>query len=105
MYKSEISLRYVSDINICLNYISDVLCNRDPAINLKSKADATIDEIAKNPYIYTSYISKIKLKNEHKKAKVNNYYMFFRIDEARKVVQIARLIFSKMDFSSINEIL
>lgn len=105
MYSVEISPRYVSDMNACTNYISDVLCNLDAAINLKNKADAVIDEIVKNPYIYSNYISNIKLKNEYRKAKVNNYYIFFRIDEERQVVQIARFIFSKMDFSNINEIL
>ena len=105
MYKVEISPRYVYDMNACINYISDVLCNSDAAINLKNKVDATIDEISKNPYIYSSYISNIKLKNEYRKAKVNNYYIFFRIDEERKVVQIAKFIFSKMDFSKIDEIL
>ena len=105
MYKVEVSHRYVYDMNACLNYISDVLCNGDAAIKLKNKADTTIDEIAKNPYIYSSYISNVKLKNEYRKAKVNNYYIFFRIDEERKVVQIVRFIFSKMDFSNINEIM
>ena len=105
MYKVEISHRYIYDMNACINYISDVLCNCDAAIKLKNKADTTIDEIAKNPYIYSSYISNMKLKNEYRKAKVNNYYIFFRIDEERKVVQIARFIFSNMDFSYINEIM
>ena len=53
MHKVEISHRYVYDMNACINYISDVLCNSDAAINLKNKVDATIDEIAKNPYIYS----------------------------------------------------
>lgn len=105
MYKIEISPRYVADIKATINYISDVLCNSDAALNLKNKADVTIDNISKNPYMYTNYISSSKLKNEYRKAKVNNYYIFFRIDEERMVVQIARFIFSKMDFSNINDVL
>ena len=105
MYNIEISPRYVADMNAITNYISGVLCNLGAALKLKNKADATIDDIAKNPYIYSSYISGSKLKNEYRKAKVNNYYIFFRIDEERMVVQIARFIFSKMDFTNINEIL
>ena len=105
MYKVEVSLRYIFDMNVCVKYISDVLCNSDAAINLKNKADAIIDDIAKTTYIYSQYISNIKLKNEYRKAKVNNYYIFFRIDEERKVVQIARFLFSKINFSKIIEIL
>ena len=105
MYNIEISPRYVADMNATTNYISNVLCNSDAALKLKNKADITIDDIAKNPYIYRSYISGSSLKNEYRKAKVNNYYIFFRIDEERMVVQIARFLFSKMDFTNINEIL
>lgn len=105
MYNLEISPRYVADMNAITNYISGVLCDLDAALKLKNKADATIDDIAKNPYIYSSYVSGSKLKNEYRKAKVNNYYIFFRIDEERETVQIARIIFSKMDFTSINDIL
>ena len=49
MYNIEISPRYVADMNATINYISDVLCNMDAAMNLKNKADVTIDDIAKNP--------------------------------------------------------
>ncbi len=105
MYNVEISQRYVDDMNATTNYISNVLCNLDAAIKLKDKADTVIDDIAKNPYIFSSYVSKIKLKSEYRKAKVNNYYIFFRINEERQVVQVARFLFTKMDFSNINEIL
>ncbi len=98
MYKVEVSHRYVYDMNACLNYISDVLCNGDAAIKLKNKADATINEIAKNPYIYSSYISNIKLKNEYRKAKVNKYYIFFRIDEERKVISSEKTKLFKLHF-------
>ena len=105
MYNIEISPRYVADMNAATNYISDVLCNLDAAVNLKNKADAIIDQIAKSPYAYSPYISDVKLQNEYRKAKVNNYYIFFRVDEEKQVVKIARFIFSKMDFSNVNEIL
>ena len=105
MYNVEISQRYVDDMNATTNYISNVLCNLDAAIKWKDKADTVIDDIAKNPYIFSGYVSKIKLKNEYRKAKVNNYYIFFRINEERQVVQVARFLFTKMDFSNINEIL
>ena len=38
MYKVEVSFRYIFDMNACIKYISDVLCNSDAAINLKNKA-------------------------------------------------------------------
>ena len=60
MYNVEISPRFVADINITTNYISDVLCNMDAALNLRHKTEAAIDDIAKNPYIYSGYISNSK---------------------------------------------
>lgn len=88
---------YKEDLQLTLNYISNILYNPDAANKLYLDIKQCCEEISKDPYIFSSYLGKTKLKSNYRKAKVGNYYLFFEINEDVKIVKIKRFIYSKMD--------
>lgn len=101
MYKLEYLPIALQDIVEIVNYISHTLKNQESASNLAEsfieKAESLLIFPYKNPVCQLIR----PLKYEYRKILVENYIMFYRVDEEKKLVTIARVIYAKRDFSNL----
>lgn len=97
MYSIEylpIALRDMTDI---AEYIGVNLANPDAADRLAEEMVSAAEGLAEMPYKYPVYVSVRPLKHEYRKLVVQNYIMFYQVDEDRKLVTIARVIYAGRD--------
>ena len=101
MYNLEFLPIAKQDIRNIAYHIFINLKNPSAARNLVNKF---IGETQKNllfPYGSSVYLLKEKLKYEYRIIKVNNYIMFYIIDEEKKKVIIVRVLYRKMNIHNI----
>lgn len=91
--------QYVIDVALTLAYITNVLYNPTASENLRGMIDKKLDEIEKNPYMFSIHNWKVKHDHEYRKAKVGNYYIFFYIEN--EVIIVARFVYSRMDLDEV----
>ena len=84
-------------INI-VAYISEVLCNPIAANRLAEEFIDTAEKIRDFPYSMPVYHPVRPLKYEYRKLIVKNYIMFYRVDEAKRMITVARVIYAKSDY-------
>lgn len=53
------------------------------------------------PYKHGVYFPLRPLKHEYRKLLVDNYVMFYYVDESKKLITIARVIYAKRDLDKI----
>lgn len=85
----------VSDIEEITLYIRDELKNQKAAKYLADKIFETIERIAQFPYANSVYVPLRPLKHEYRKAVIDNYLLFYRVDEEAKEVIVVRAIYGK----------
>lgn len=78
-----------------VRYISHELKNPQAAKKLAEKFIESGERIAVFPYSNPIYIPVRELKHEYRKLLTENYYFFYWVDEERKTVTIARVIYAK----------
>ena len=76
-------------------YISHELCNPDAANRLAENIIDSIDTLCRFPYAHPVYIPIRPLPYEYRKFPVQNYMIFYRVDEENKKVIIAHIIYGK----------
>ncbi len=86
------------DMTEIAKYISIKLANPAAAVNLADKMVEEAEKLTDMPYKCSMYIPPKPLKFEYRKLLVNNYIMFYYIDEDKKLITIARVIYAKRDF-------
>lgn len=79
-------------------YIGVKLSNPTAADNLAEKMVDAAESLTDMPYKCSVYISPRPLKHEYRKLLVNNYIMFYYVNELEKIITIARVIYAKRDF-------
>jgi len=84
-----------------VQYISRELRNPAAAGQLAEEMIAAGDSIQKYPYAGPAYIPIRPLKHEYRKRLVKNYLMFYWVDEEKKQVTVARVIYAKRDYARI----
>lgn len=82
-------------------YIGVKLANPDAAERLAEKMVESAEDLANMPYKCPMYIPVKPLKHEHRKLIVHNYIMFYWIDEDKKLVTIARVVYSGRDYEKL----
>lgn len=101
MYKIEylpIARRDMVDI---AKYIGVKLANPNAAERLTEKMIESAEKLTDMPYKYPVYIPVKPLKHEYRKLIVQNYTMFYWIDEDKQLVTIARVVYSGRDYEKI----
>lgn len=101
MYKLEYLPIALQDIVEIVNYISHTLKNQESASNLAESFIEKAESLLKFPYKNPVCQLIRPLKYEYRKILVENYIMFYRVDEEKKLVTIARVIYAKRDFSNL----
>lgn len=82
-------------------YIGVKLANPDAAERLAEKMIESAENLRDMPYKCPIYIPVKPLKYEYRKLIVQNYIMFYRIDEDKKLVTIARVVYSGRDYEKL----
>lgn len=86
------------DMSEIAEYVGVKLSNPTAADNLAEKMVAAAEALVDMPYKCGVYVSPRPLKFEYRKLLVGNYIMFYYIDEDKKIITIARVLYAKRDF-------
>ncbi len=103
MYKLEYLPIARQDMVDIVRYISRELCNPIAAERLAIELIEAGDSIPKFPYANPAYTPIRPLKHEYRKRLVQNYIMFYWVDEGKKLVTVARVIYAKREFERLLE--
>lgn len=98
MYKVEYLPSALKDMSEIISYITKELDNRTAAGKLSEKFIETAGRIGDFPYSNPVYIPIKPLKNEYRKVVVENYLMFYSVNEEEKTVTVSRVIYGKRNY-------
>lgn len=101
MYQVEYLPSARQDMVEIIRYISHELCSPAAADKLSLEFIEAADRLQLFPYANTAYIPIKPLKHEYRKLPVQNYLMFYWVDEERKRVTIARVIYARRDYEKL----
>jgi len=86
-----------------VRYISQELQNPTAADQLAMELIEAGDSIPKFPYANPAFIPIRPLKHEYRKLLVQNYFMFYWVDEVKKLVTVARVVYARRDYERLLE--
>lgn len=100
MYELEFLPAARQDMSDIAGYISKTLGNPVAALNTIERMVREAELLQEQPYSCPVYYPPRMLRFEYRKLLVGNYLMFYRVNEAQRIVTIVRVIYAKRDFSS-----
>lgn len=103
MYKLEYLPVARQDVVEIVRYISQELQNPTAADQLAMELIEAGDSIPGFPYANPSYTPIRPLKHEYRKLLVQNYFIFYWVDEAEQLVTVARVVYAKRDYERLLE--
>lgn len=95
MYNVEYLPSAVRDLSEIVRYIRSELDNPTAAQRLAEKLMDAAERLAEFPYAHPVYVPIHPLKTEYRKIVVQNYLLFYSVDEKTKTVLVARVIYGK----------
>lgn len=98
MYDLEFQPVAQQDMINIVAYISKTLSNPMAAGQLAEEFIIEAENIRNFPYSMPVYNSPRSLKYEYRKLPIKNYIMFYRVDESKKLITVARVIYAKSDY-------
>ena len=98
MYKLEYLPVARRDMIEIVRYISQELQNPTAADQLAMELIEAGDSIPKFPYANPAFIPIRPLKHEYRKLLIQNYFMFYWVDEVKKLVTVARVVYARRDY-------
>jgi toxin ParE1/3/4 len=90
-----------SDMVDIAKYIGVKLENPEAAERLAEKMIEAAEKLTDMPYKCPVYIPVKPLRHEYRKLIVQNYIMFYWVDEDKKLITIARVVYSGRDYENI----
>lgn len=100
-YNVQFSDEAKNDFVDIIKYIKFNFKENDIAIKLSSKIRENIKLISINPKIYSIIDDEFIKKLELRKARVDNYLIFYRIIEIEKTIQIVRIMYARRNWNNI----
>ena len=101
MYKLEYLQSAKEDIEDIIYYISHILKNKTAASNLINDIIDNANNILTFPYGNAEFTPIKPLKNKYYRSKVNNFHIFYTINENTKTIVIVRVLYRKRDINKI----
>lgn len=101
LYKLEFLPSARQDMVEIVRYISKELHNPAAANRLATSFLEAADRAAAFPYAAPSYNPIRPLKHEYRKIVIQNYLMFYWVDEQKKAVTIAYVTYAKRDYEQL----
>lgn len=99
MYRLEFLPVARQDMVEIVQYISMELGNPSAAKRLTDDLISAAESIQPFPYANPHYIPLRPLIHEYRKMSVHNYLIFYWVDEEKKLVTIARVLYAKRDYN------
>lgn len=90
-----------NDLLEIAGYIAGELKNPAAALRIAEHIVQAADNLSEFPYSYPVYVPVRPVKYEYRKMRVENYLVFYTVDEKAKNVTITRVIYAKRDFDRI----
>ena len=81
-----------------VRYISQELHNPEAAQRLSERLIDAVQSILGHPYAAPAFHPPRPLKYEYRKLHVQSYMVFYRIDEERELVTVARVVYARRDY-------
>ena len=103
MYRIEYLPAARQDMIEIVRYISQELQNPTAANQLAVELIEAGDGIPRFPYANPAYTPIRPLKHEYRKLLVQNYAMFYWVDEVEQLVTVARVIYARRDYERLLE--
>ena len=100
-YKIQFSKDSRKDLIDIYSYIK--YNSQEPAIAKKliEKIRGETNKLKDNPTIYAVIKDEIIKKREIRKIKVNNYIVFYKVEEKNKIVEIVRIMYGRRNWAKI----
>ncbi len=98
-YRIEVLRSALDDIVETARYIKNELQNPQAAEALTERFFAAMEELGEFPYAHPVYVPVRPLKYEYRQVPVENYLLFYRVDEPAKLVTVARVIYGKRNMT------
>ena len=99
-YKIEVTLTAQKDLHEIMEYIALKLYNLEAARRQVKRIRVAIDHAAENPYMYPVYYPEETLKHDYRKLPVDRYLVFYWVDEERKTITVARVLYSRRNYQT-----
>ena len=103
MYRIEYLPVARQDMIEIVRYISQKLQNPTAAEHLAVELIEAGNSIPRFPYANPSHTPIRPLKHEYRKLLVQNYFIFYWVDEAEQLVTVARVVYAKRDYERLLE--
>lgn len=100
-YKIQFSKDAKKDLIDTYSYIKYNLQEPVIAKKLIAKIREEINKLKDNPRIYSIIKDEIIKKREIRKVKVNNYIVFYRVEENNNIVEIVRIMYGRRNWTKI----
>jgi addiction module RelE/StbE family toxin len=97
MYKLEYLPTARQDMIGIARYITRNLANPEAAEKLSVELIEAADSLSAFPYANPAYIPIKPVLHEYRKFLVQNYLIFYRVDEKTKTVTVTRVIYARRD--------
>ena len=101
MYTLEYLPIAMQDMVDIAKYIPQKLSNPVAAERLANEMIESADKLTEFPYINPVYYSIRPLKKEYRRLIVKNYIMFYYVDEPKKLITIARVIYAHRNYNTL----
>lgn len=100
-YKLDITKNFNDDLSDVLSYISHKLHSPVAAKHLLINTEEKVSLIHDNPHLYPVHHKEKLAESGYHYAVVSNYLMFYTIDEANKIIHMARFLYGGQNISDI----
>lgn len=101
MYKLQFLPVAKNDLQGIAVYIADELDAPQTALRLTEKIVKSTERLSEFPYSCPVYTPIRPLKPEYRKLRVENYLVFYTVDENEKTITVMRIIYAKRDFEKL----
>ena len=101
MYKLEYLPSARRDLVDIVGYISHELNNPAAADRLAIALVEAGDSLSAFPYANPVHTPLRPLKHEYRKILVRNYFMFYRVDEEKQLITVARVIYARRSLDAL----
>ena len=103
MYRLEYLPIARQDMIEIVRHIGKELQNPMAADQLATELIEAGDSILGFPYANPAYMPIRPLKHEYRKLLVQNYFMFYWVDEEKRLITVARVVYAKRDYEHLIE--
>ena len=101
MYKVEILPLARKDMLETVAYVNQTLLNPAAALRLAEKMMGCIERLCESPHRYPIFYPIKPLKHDYRRMPVDNYLVFYWVEEQEKVVTIARVVYAKREYEKL----